>query len=199
MLTTQTLVKSHLNLTGTTFDTVITTIVNAIDAYIERKTGVVVGAETVSVIANEIAHSRDTLTIWTLKKPIVSITNIEYKDANGDWNTYADETIADVDFDGNEIYPRHRVVSEGRRNIRLNYTAGYVADTAGNGTPDRDVPTDLELACTLIAAGIFNQRNQVGVKSQTTLGFSQTIEDFIAKDAMISELLTPYLSQVYAL
>lgn len=186
MLTTLTTVKNHLNLSGTTFDTVIERLISQVDSFIEKKTGVKAGNVSVS---NEIVHSDGGLVLNTKFKPITALDSIEYRDSDGNWNAYTHEAINDVDFheEWSEIYTRYVVTPKGRRNIRISYNCGYT-----------DIPSDLELAATLIVTGLFNQRNQVGVGNQTALGLTQSIENFIRKDPVIMDILKRYMP-IYAL
>jgi len=200
MLTTATLVKSQLQITGSTYDTIIGTIVSAVDKWIEGKTGVTIDDEAVVTVTEEVVDSLGTLTIRVKYKPITEITKIEYKESDGvTWTEYTDETAANIDFDdeGNEIFTLYVVAGKGKRNIRVTYKAGYVADTAGDGSPSRNVPDDLEQAATSMACAIFNRRGNEGVKTSSMEGLSQTFEDITKSDPLVRQVLTQY-SIIYA-
>ena len=200
MLTTAALVKSQLHISGSTYDTVIGTIVSSVDKWIERKTGVTVGAEAVVTVTNEIVDSMGGLTIRVKFKPITELTKIEYLDSDGvTWTEYTDETISNVDFDdeGNEIFTLYVVRAAGKRKLRVTYKAGYVADTADDDSPARNVPAELEQCATNMACAIFNRRGNEGVKTTSIEGLNQTFEDITKTDPLVRLVLTQY-SDVYA-
>ena len=194
MLTSSTVVKSHLQISGTTYDTVLASLVTQVDSYIEKKTGVKVGSSAAVTLTNEIRDSDGSLIITTKFKPIASITKIEAKDGSGNWIEYTDEVVGSIDFDteGDRIFTKYVVNGKGKRNLRLSYTAGYISTGSAN------VPKDLELCATLMVAGLFNQRGLTGLSSQTVLTLTQSISDFVNSNPFIQETLNRYTS-VYAL
>ncbi|MBU1173380.1 MAG: phage head-tail connector protein [Proteobacteria bacterium] len=196
MLTTATLVKSQLGISGSTYDTIIASIVTGVDAYIKAKTGVTVGDTAVVTITEEIADATGTLTIRVKYKPIVSLTKIEYLESDGvTWSEYDDETIGNVDFDdeGNEIFTRYVVRAKGKRKLRISYTAGYISSGGSANVPD-----DLEQCATSLACAIFNRRGNEGVQSNSIEGLSQAFEDITVADPLVRMVLTQY-SDIYAI
>ena len=192
MLTTTTLVKSHLGIAGATYDTLLASLVSMVDNYIEHRTGVKVAQTTAVTVTEEIADARDENRIRVKFKPLLSLTKVEYKQSDNTWAEYTDEAVGDIDFDteGNQIYPLYRVVAEGKRNLRISYTCGYLVDSA-------TVPADLQLCATLLVASAFNRRGNEGVSSSSMEGLSQTFEDITVKDSLVRDTLTKY-SDVYA-
>ncbi len=186
-LTTVADVKEHLGITSATFDALFANLVTRVDAIVEKATGVKTGALAANiVIVDEIVDSDGTTKIRTKFHPITAVTKIEYKLANHTWAEYSQETVADVDTEDDRIYTQQLVTAAGERNLRLNYSAGYITD---------DVPVDLQECAILIVATLFNVRNQIGFDNTSILGLSQTMakEDYL----YVKSILTKY-KQVYA-
>jgi len=181
---TTTEVKTHAVIPGSTFDSAIAQIITQVDEIIEHRTGLMTDSGAVS---NEIVDSEGGLEIQTCRHPINSLTKIEYRDANNDWVEYTDEAIGTVEYAKDRIYTEYVVAGKGRRQIRLNYNAGY--NTA-------DVPKDLNLAAILMVIKLFVERNSVGLNSNDSLGLKLT---FSHQDhEYVNKTLKKY-SQVYAL
>jgi len=167
--TDSTTVKAHLGITGTSFDTVLANLIGQVDDLITKETGVLTGAASANLdVADEIRDSDGTLTLRTKYHPINSITQVEKRDSNNDWEDYTEEAVADIEFDGNRIFTRYVVAAEGRRQVRLTYNAGYVS---------ANVPDDLKLAATLWVASIFSKRQSLGFKSQSQLSMTVLPEE----------------------
>ncbi len=183
---TNTLVKTHLKISGTTYDTLLTQLCAQIDAYITAETGVPTSASVVSY-TNEIVDSEGGLMIKAKHHPIAAITKIESKQSDNTWLEYTSESAGSVDFDNERIFPLYLVAGKGKRNIRLTYTAGYATAS---------VPLDLQMAAILLVAHLFNTRNNVGFSSLNTLGLGQSMakEEFF----YVTKILTKY-KPVYAI
>jgi len=182
-------VKTHLfkSTSGSVNDAIIDQLIPQVDQVITHLTGVKTGTSPGDLdISNEIVDGDCNLVIRARHKPINSLTTIERRDANNNWETWTDETPDE--FEDEKIYLKtHTVTGPGHRRIRLTYNAGY--ETA-------NVPKDLNLAAILLVCGLYNHRNNVGFKSQTALGLQLQMDD---KDhAYIRKTLTKY-KMVYAL
>jgi hypothetical protein len=153
---------------GSTYDTLLSQLITQVTALIEKETGIRTTATSYDTITNEIVNSDGTTRIKTKLKPIRTLTKIERRDANNDWEEYVDETLADIDFSNDKIYTQYLVASQGFRNLRLSYTVGY--KTA-------ETPEDLKLATILIIAGLFNARNTIGFSSHSILGLNVNMKD----------------------
>jgi hypothetical protein len=171
------------NSSGTTYDTVLAQLVTQVTAFIDKEVGVRATAGDVSydTITNEIVNADGTTVIKPKLQPIRTLTKIERKDQNGNWIEYTDETVGAIDFSDLKIYTKYIVAEQGYRNLRLSYTVGYKST---------EVPADLEMAVTMIIAGIFNQRNMVGFSSQSVLGMSVSMSngDYL----YVKKVLTKY-------
>jgi hypothetical protein len=192
MFTTADKIKLHLwgSTTSTQYDTLFAQLLLMVDDMITTETGVATGA-TITTYTDEIINSRGRTQIRTKHHPIGTLTKLERRDANNEWETYSGvyEDIAEgeIEADGNYIYTRYVVAPEGRRNIRLTYTAGYT---------DATVPDDLALCATLMACALFNGRSMVGLASQNMLGLQQVMSP--TEYLYITSTLKKY-KQVYAL
>lgn len=190
--TSSTKVKYHLNISGTTFDNLIAQLILQVDDMITKETGVATGSDAVVTVSNEIADAEEIYVgqkyrIRTKYHPITEITKIEYRNSDGSWAEYEDETEASIEYEGDSIYTKYLVSNAGARELRLSYKAGYATAS---------VPDDLGLAAILICAHLFNTRNLVGIANQSVLGLSQTMDkaDFL----YVKRVLTQY-KKVYAL
>lgn len=178
--TTAAKVKTHLGLSGTAHDALLTQLVAQVDALITLETNVPTDSST-PAIADEVVSSDGSTIVQTTKHPIISIVKVERRDASNDWEDYPDETHATMDFETNRIYAEYVVSGKGTRKIRLNYTAGYAT---------ADVPADLSFAATLLTAEMFNQRNMVGFTEASMLGLTQKMDP--GRYRTISEILQKY-------
>ena len=169
--TTANKVKIHLwgSTTSTQYDTLFAQLLSMVDDMITTETGVATAA-TITTYTNEINNSRGTTEIRTKHHPIGTLTTLERRDANNEWETYSgvyeDITEGEIEAEGNRIYTKYVVAPDGKRNIRLTYTAGYT---------DATVPDDLALCATLMVCALFNSRDMVGLQSQNILGMQQAV------------------------
>lgn len=184
MLATTTQIKSHLSITSTTSDTILAQLLDQVEAVIENETGIkTVDSTTYADIDNEYRDSDGSLVITTRYKPIRTLDALKYRDTDNTYLDYTSETLANVVFDAekNEIYPLYVVAGAGKRMLKISYTAGY--KTA-------EVPLDLQLCAILMVCGLFNQRNTVGLTSQSILGLSLQISN---EDALyVAKVLIKY-------
>lgn len=190
--TSSTIVKNHLVISGSTFDTLIAQLITQVDDLITERTGVPTGASAAATISDEIVSAEESYIGGKYRTrakhhPITELTKIEYRDANADWEEYDDETISDVEFEDDSIYTKYLMIGEGERKIRLNYKAGYATAS---------VPDDLNLAATLIVCHLFNNRNTIGNDNVTVLGLQQTMTK--TEYLYVKQILTKY-KIIYAL
>ena len=91
----------------------------------------------------------------------------------------------DVDAQGGTLYRTDRVWPEGRRNIRIVFSAGYkLPGSDESGEEDApDVPTDLALAAIRLAARVFERSSAEGVSN-----VSRASTNFTFKDAIDDEI-----------
>lgn len=173
--TTRDNVKTFLfnSTSGSTYDAVIDLLLDEVDAVITQETGVATDASDVVTVTEEITDSLEIgydgdYEIHTKYHPIASLTKIEKRDANNDWEEYTDETIGDVEFEDWRIYPKYQIAGAGHRALRISYTAGYAT---------ADVPKDLRGAATQLVAKLFNQRQHIGKKQEILFDVHVAIEN----------------------
>jgi len=158
-------IKTHLGIATTLYDSLFAQLIPQVDALVEQETGVKTGAAAVAV-ADEILNGDGERRFRTRFWPIASITALSYRDGNGDWTAYTQESVGAIEYDKNLVYPKYIVAGCGFRNIKISYTAGY---------PTASVPSDLNLAAILLCAELFNQRNSVGFSSQNVLNLQLSL------------------------
>jgi len=183
-------VKNHLVISGSAYDTVIGQLITQVEKIIEAETGVRAVATAYDSISNEINRSYGGRRIWggkyvnlTKLKPVRDITAVYYRDANGDWTEYTTETAGDIEesADKNQYYTKYVVADEGEGMQKVSYTCGYKTS---------ETPSDLKLCAILMVVGLFNQRQGVGFKSQSVLGYSMQLDD---QDYLyVKKILTKY-------
>lgn len=176
-----TTVKTHLKISGTTYDALLTQLCTQIDAFITAETGVPTGASAGVTYTDEILDSDGSRIIRAKHHPITTLSAVKYRQADYTFTSYTDETISAIEKNDERIFTRYVVTGEGKRNLSITYIAGYKTT---------DVPTDLQLAAILIVVHLFNTRNNVGFNSLSTLGLQQSM----AKDdyLYVSKILTKY-------
>ena len=184
-LATNTQVKAHLSITSSTYDTLLTTLISQVAAMIAREFGVRATASDGSydTITDEYRDSDGSMIVTTKYCPIRTLTALKYKQSDNTFLDYSGELIGDVVFNEatNEIYPLYQVAPRGRRNLKISYTCGYKSS---------EVPADLNLAVILLVAQLFNQRDSVGLTSQSVLGLAKTLDP---KDALyVTKVFTAY-------
>lgn len=186
-LCTSTQIKTHLGISGSTYDSMLAQMLLQVEKIIELETGIRTVATSYDTVSNEINSSEGGLQLRTKLRPIQTLTKIEYRDANRDWTTYSDETIGNVEFEDDKIYTKYVVAPEGQREVRISYTVGY--KTA-------DVPLTLNLLAILMTAGLFHERGLIGYTTQSVLGLSLTLKE--DEHYQVKKILTMY-KRVYAL
>lgn len=173
-------IKTHLGISSTIYDALFAQLVTQVDALVEGETGIKTAGAAVAV-TGEILNGDGTRKIRTNFWPIISITALQYRDGNGSWTDYTDESVGSIEFDKDLIYPKYVVAGEGYRNIKVSYTCGY---------PTASVPSDLNLVAILLCAELFNQRNSVGFTSQNVLNLQLSLNNEDQK--FVRKTLTKY-------
>ena len=184
-LVTNTQVKSHLSITSSTWDTLLTSLIAQVAASIARDFGIIAtdNDNSYNTITDEIRDSDGSKIVTTKYCPIRTLTKLQYRQYDNTFVDYTAETLANVVFNPEnvEIYPLYGVAPKGRRNLKISYTAGYKST---------EVPADLQLAVILMVAQLFNQRDSVGLESQSVLGLTKQMDK--ADALYITKILTKY-------
>lgn len=170
-------VKDHMDISGSTFDSRLERMINAASTLIENQTN----RQLITQSHTHYFNGDGTGTLEPQEFPVTAVTSIHDDD---EWTFGAETEVTDFDiFDETFIVLKKCLVfKQGRRNVRMIYTAGYVGP-AGSST----VPTDLQEATILLVELLYNMRDdrRLGIKSKSKLGetvsFDEGIPDHIAK------------------
>jgi len=166
----------------TTHDVLFAQLVTQVESMIKQKTGVYAVDTAYEAIANEILDGSNDCFIEAKFKPVRAVTVLEVRGPGfTDWTEQTSEDYADMEFDGERIYTAYVHGGKGTRNLRLSYTVGYKTT---------ETPEDLNLCAILMAVGLFNQRQAVGLKSQNILGMSFVLNP--ADTEYVTRILTQY-------
>jgi len=151
MLTTLSDVKNYLGITVTTYDSLLTSLIGSVSAWIEgyldRKIAAVDLTETVDGGKRSIALSNF---------PINSVASIQYN--QGTQHTPSMVTISPDDYTilyDFGIIEHVGIFPGGRRNITVTYNSGF-----------ETIPADLELVAKTLVAKLFGQRKAQGKKME---------------------------------
>lgn len=143
--------KSHLRVTSTDDDTLITTLITVAREMAETFTNRVLITQTWE-------WRRDAFVPWTLEvplAPLASVANIQYIDGNGDTQTLAStEYTVDANSEPGRITPAYGkfwpVTRYQINAVTITFVAGY-GDAA-------DVPTPIKQAILLIIGELYARR-----------------------------------------
>lgn len=166
-LTTSTAVKSYLDISASTWDTLLGNLITQCTEWIEGYCGGRRFVKPSSAVTEYYDGDRDDdgRTILFLKSyPIVSITSISYMSGAYNaptWNLFDAASYYLPDTTKNEVHFAELPV--GRQNIKVIYTAGYESAS---------LPNDLVLACIQLVARQFNKRKSQGVLNESVGGAS---------------------------
>ncbi len=161
-LTTVTLVQQHLEIS--TGDAIIAVIVAAVNEGLEGLFGTTFGNTTYT--NEEYDMTEDSRFLELKHRPVTSFTRLQYKDNVGDfddssWTDFdTGEYVVDL---GSGIITKNSQFGKGKRTLRATYAAGYVT-----------VPSDLQLAATIIAGSMYQNRKNTNVQQETLGQYSRT-------------------------
>jgi len=172
-LTTKEKVKLFLDITATTYDTLLDTMCNQLTSWIENYCG---GRRFMSTEYTEELYDGDNFERFLRLKnyPVIAWTKIEYNagtTASPNWTEYDASDYEKYDTTGILWFDR---VEKGKRNIRISYTAGYAK-----------IPYDLELLATKLVARTFEKRLSEQKVSEGSPDLNITWDEFIKKEDKI--------------
>lgn len=163
-LSSATLLKAYLKITGSGDDILLATLVTyatkVIQVYCDRNFD---GAAT----KTEYYDGNGSNILFLRNFPIIAITSIDL------WDTYLNQSTQSF-----TVYTDYLLYSEegciylrggwceGNRNYKIVYTAGYANQAA--------VPEDLELSCNMLAAYYYANPDKAGIKSEGIGNYSVT-------------------------
>ena len=195
MWTTLTAIKARVNVTNTSYDTMITQMINATEAWIKgwlaREYIVKPGTNTAAVITEW--HDGDDKDYFLAREyPFTAsdITTITINDSEIPARTSVTGAgwVIDVSINGMIRTPGWSL-SDGVQNLKLEYLPGY-------GTATTDVPSPIVEAEEMIVVAMFNNRGDSGVKTERIGSVSKSMIDVLSrKDDAVNDalrLLDPY-------
>jgi len=172
-LTTTAKVKSFLDITAATYDTILDTLCNSLTSWIENYCG---GRRFKSTEYTQELYDGDDFkrSLKINNYPIIAWTKIEFNagtTANPDWTEYEASDYEKYDTSGMIWFDR---LEKGKRNIRITYEAGY-----------ETIPYDLELLATKLVARTFEKRLSEQKVSEGSPDLNITWDEFIKKEDKI--------------
>lgn len=187
-LTTKERVKNRLGITTTSFDGLLDAIIGATTDRIEQMAG---RRFDQAVYTNELYDGSDIygseLMILIVKNaPIIGTPVIQYKTGSNENPTWVTYTVEDYDSDDSAglVYMKGGL-PQGKRNVRITYTGGYVIDFTGTydigGT--HTLPLDITEVCEKAVIRTFKKRDSEGRASESFQESSITWE----KDVFLPE------------
>ena len=180
-------VKEHMNVTGTTFDTILERIITAaslrIANFCDRK--------FILTTYTEFQHGRASNTVLLKHFPADKPTELNIDpESVFPVDTVVDTADFEVMNDSLLVMLRGLKFPRGTRNIKIIYTAGY--DPPGTASPTREMPTDLEYACIQFVEYLFAQKDDRSI-TQTTKGKQGETTTFVTTiPDQVREAIEPY-------
>lgn len=181
-LTTSTKVKSLLNISVSTWDTLLAALVTSASDFIARycnRSFNLPSSDETEYYDGSVEKDR----IQLKKFPVTVMTSISYASGaynNPTWTAYdpasqfvVKDTTGEVFFDF--CLPR------GRKNIKVVYRGGYASNA---------IPTDLDLAAQKLVAKEFLKRSSQGVLSESVGGANVSWNENL--DPTVIDLLSPF-------
>lgn len=164
-LTTSTDVKSYLDITASTWDTLLANLVTNSSVWIENYCGgrrFKNSGSDVTEYYDGDPNLEGKKIIFVRNTPIISVTSVSYASGSLSSPTW-------IAFDATSYYVRNDrggqlifdSLPQGNQNIRVIYQGGYAT-----------IPEDLALACIQLVARIFNKRKSEGVLNESVGGAS---------------------------
>lgn len=181
-LTTLARAKSHLDITGSSKDIVLTLIILAASKYIEN--GYCRRKFKHQTFTQEVYDGRGSARLWLKNKPLVpgSSVVLQYRTStqNEDSWTTIDASAYFINYAGGYLEFQRGYVDpnlgmttkffEGVQNYRVTYTSGYYLPSESqyqDGTDDDlDLPYELELVVLDIVSEMYADRQHSGVASE---------------------------------
>ena len=156
--------KDYLGLSGDTYNTLLTTLVDVATADLEREAGRHLATYARTEVLNGTGHEL----LW-LAEPAESVTSV-HMDSDQEWDDDSLEDSGDYLVDGCRIEKLDGVWSKAQRNVQVIYKAGYTTPTA-----------DLKHAAKIQTAYLYSRRAQAQkaldvVASHNVEGWSETFK-----------------------
>ena len=176
-LTTTAKVKTYLGISDSASDAVIEMLINQATMFIENYCG---GRKFLNQSYTE-TYDTDGKTIFLNQYPVTAITSVKYRSGTPStpiWNTYNVDSYQQYLNEGYiKFYGDLPKVMQG---IQVVYTAGYLIDFPNETTASpvtHTLPFDLTMACTMLCAHYFTNRQASGVSMMRTEGQEVRFKD----------------------
>jgi len=170
MLSTIAKVKTHIGLSGTTYDTTLTQILTGVDSFIKK----ILGRNVEEADYEDEIYDGDCVFIQLKDKPL-STEDFTFEYNKGDSETPDWATVPRDDYEFYEesgaIYMNN--VYSGRKIFRISYTAGS------------DIPEDLEMLAIRLTAKIYNKRKSEGTSNESLENLSFGWQDLLSPEDKI--------------
>jgi len=173
-LTTKTLVKNHLQISGSADDTFLDTLCDGVTAFIEKYMG---GQRVYATEHMDELHDGEEGRYIRLKhRYIYADYELEVEVNNG---TALNPVWTALTVDDYEVYPDAGVIFlvskiGGRRNVRVTYKAGFST-----------IPSDIQLIATTMVGRFYNRRKSLGLSGESFEGVNQNWSDSMSADEKI--------------
>jgi hypothetical protein len=173
-------VKAVLDISESTWDSVIESLINQCSRFISNYCG---GRTFIVPATDDVEYLDGGKPIFLKNYPIVSVTSISYRSGdydNPNWTAYNAKTDYIINNKTGEI----KLFSKeyGVQNIKIAYKGGYANAAA--------VPSDLKLAVVQMVSKEFGRRRSQGITSESVGGAS--ISWNLDQDKMLSNILDNY-------
>ena len=182
-------VKQHLYGTTSpaTFDTLIGSLIDHVEARIKKEFGIVtVDADSYEAVTDEIIDATGRTRFYPKLRPVRAVSAVATRSADWGFTAYTGQTLSEFEVDDYIVYTQFVILGCVSRGLKISYTCGY---------KDAEVPDDLKLAVILLVAHLFNQRENVGLKAQSILGVSITMDD---KESLIVDRILKKYKRIHA-
>lgn len=168
-------VKTYLDISVTTWDTLLATLVTSCSVWIENYCGGLrfknSGVDVTEYHDGD-PNGEGKQIIFVRNTPIISVTSVSYATGALDsptWEVYDPEFYYVRNDRSGEIFFDSLPI--GRQNIRVIYQGGYSS-----------IPEDLSLACMQLVARVFNRRKSEGVLNESVGGASVSWDKELSVD-----------------
>lgn len=181
MLIANTDVKSHIDLSTTEYDTLLTAYCGYVSAFFKVYLGKAIEEESGIVEYFDGDEIFDCVLLSNY--PITTTTALQFQYRTGTysapvWNNFSADEYQ-VDTEAGIIHTDS--MYGGKRNIKVTYSAGYSA---------LNIPTPIKLAAIKLVAKIFNSRRSDGFKDESLGDASISWDKFLSDDIVV--LLSKY-------
>lgn len=177
-ITTLASVKTYLNITASTSDALLTSLIASVQKAVENFIGYAL--DPASYVAEYDGNGGDLMFVNNL--PITAVTSLIIAGLTIPAST--GYTVNGYAFDYEKIWLRGYLYTLGRKTVKVSYSAGYSV-----------MPADLIQVANEMIALQYRERDWKGYKSKSLAGESITFENVIFSDE-VKSIMTSYMRVV---